>query len=554
MDFNAANRKRIKKLLHMIKQLDHRCDFTVFDMNSEKKLIAQVSTKREDISIGALKEELFSEENAIQINAEPELQKMVKDLDLEYLVKVDSNLFLGLHNRAGASKPYTKQFIRSLIHIFHIVLMVDSLERRLNREYKNRKQMLEEISALHDVGRSIQSAKNLDTLLTFIMRKCMKLMHSEAGSLMLVVPGTDELEFKVALGPKSKGVKPFRVKIGQGISGWVAKHKEPILIPDAYADPRFDPSFDKRSGFRTRSYLCVPLIYQEKVLGVMTVLNRKDGAPFSENDLLLLTTFATQAAIAIENARLLQSELEKERMERELQIASEIQRHLIPEKIPEVEHLDISATYRPCKEVGGDFYDIIPFGQDKIIFVMADVAGKGVPGALLVATMQASLRAYPEFTHDLKEVVKKLNHLLIQSTMDDSFITFFIMLYDIKSHVIQYINAGHNPPFIVSSKGEIKELNVGGIFLGFQPWEYEVEEIRMENGGVVVLYTDGLVEAMDSGEREFGEERLKELLKKHRKSPSDQIQSIIIQQVADFIGDKPLQDDFTLLIVKRDQD
>ena len=411
--------------------------------------------------------------------------------------------------------------------------------------------MLEEISALHDVGRSIQSARNLDALLNFIMKKCMEIMNSEAGSLMLVVPDSDELEFKVALGPKSDGVKPFRVKIGQGISGWVAQHKEPILIPDAYADPRFDPSFDKRSGFRTRSYLCVPMLYQEDILGVMTVLNRKDGQPFSENDLTLLTTFAAQAAIAIENARLVKSEIEMERLERELQIAAEIQRHLIPEQVPQIPDLEISATYRPCKEVGGDFYDIIPLNNRKVIFVMADVAGKGVPGALQVATMQASLRAYLEFSQDLKEVVEKLNRLLINTTMDDGFITFFIMSYDLDSHTIQYINAGHNPPLIVSEQGEIKELNKGGIFLGFQPWTYEQEEVSLAVGSVVVAYTDGLVEAMNTAEKEFGENRLKALLKTHRTLTSEQIQSTIIQQVTEFIGDNPLQDDFTLLVVKR---
>ncbi len=543
----SNNNPELKFLLETLNQITPGVEATIYLLQRKRRLEPVLSTNKAFPAVLNFKQsfKISKEElkNTVSISPE-ELEESLHSAGIQALIPLDAETFLAVHDSLSVkvlARPEMARLLRAVVE----------LRREVDREKRNRRQMLEEISALHDVGRSIQSARNLDALLNFIMKKCMEIMNSEAGSLMLVVPDSDELEFKVALGPKSDGVKPFRVKIGQGISGWVAQHKEPILIPDAYADPRFDPSFDKRSGFRTRSYLCVPMLYQEDVLGVMTVLNRKDGQPFSENDLTLLTTFAAQAAIAIENARLVKSEIEMERLERELQIAAEIQRHLIPEQVPQIPDLEISATYRPCKEVGGDFYDIIPLNNRKVIFVMADVAGKGVPGALQVATMQASLRAYLEFSQDLKEVVEKLNRLLIDTTMDDGFITFFIMSYDLDSHTIQYINAGHNPPLIVSEQGEIKELNKGGIFLGFQPWAYEQEEVPLAVGSVVVAYTDGLVEAMNTAEKEFGENRLKALLKTHRASTSEQIQSTIIQQVTEFIGDNPLQDDFTLLVVKR---
>jgi len=372
-----------------------------------------------------------------------------------------------------------------------------------------------------------------------------------SGSLMLVVPETNELEFKVALGPKSDGVRPFRVKIGQGISGWVAEHGRPILIPDAYADSRFDPSFDKRLGFKTKSYLCVPLTYKAKIIGVMTVLNRLDGLPFSENDKDLLETFATQAALAIENTSLLKDVLEKERLEKELQVAAEIQKRIIPDEIPETDKLDISATYIPSRNVSGDFYDIIALDDEHFVFVVADVAGKGVPAALLVATMQAALHAYLEYSKDILSIVDKLNKKIIENTTGDRFITFFMGIYNLKENCFHYVNAGHNNPLLVQKNKEIVNLDVGGIFLGMMPWQYESAEILLTEDDLLVLYTDGLVEAMNDAEEEFGENRLKMLLLENKNLPSEAIVDLVVSKVREHTGNTHLQDDFTLVVIKR---
>ncbi len=451
-------------------------------------------------------------------------------------------------------RPYRKyeNFILSLfIDFCRETVRQEILQKRLDTLLENRKKVSEEMIALHEISRLIQSSQNLDSLLHYVIEKCMKLMNAEAASLMMVVEGTDELEFKVALGPKSSGVKPFRVKIGKGISGWVAQQGESVLIPDAYADPRFDPSFDKRSGFRTRSYLCVPMKYKENILGVMTVLNRLDDQPFTENDKDLLQTFASQAALAIENVRLLKTALEKERLDRELQIAADIQNQLIPQRIPKIRDLDISATYIPCKEVGGDFYNVMPLPGDQYAFVVADVSGKGIPGAMLVSNMQASLKAFLEYSQDLLEVVPKLNNLIIENTTEDSYITFFIALYNATSGALTYVNAGHNPPLLLNSRGEWRKLDRGGVFLGFMPWEYTHERVMLENDTVLTLYTDGLVEAMNDREEEYGEKRLIKILKENLHLSSEMLKSVIIQDVHKHIGSVPLQDDFTLLVIKK---
>ena len=489
--------------------------------------------------------------------ASPLLKNIFDHFRLTGLHKLDLQapavFFMGVTVAHGQQTARDELSLKNMARLVRFILENDYLMRKLTESSDHLMKILNEMSVLHEISRSIDSSHNLDSLLQFIVQEAMQLMNAEAGSLMLVVPDTDEMEFKVAIGPKSDGVKPFRLKIGQGISGWVAQHGRPILIPDAYADPRFDPSFDKRSGFRTRSYLCVPLSYKEKIFGVMTVLNRLDGSLFSESDKELLETFAAQAALAIENAKLLKEALEKERLERELQVAAEIQQRILPDKLPQTESLDMAATYIPAREISGDFYDVFALDAQRLVFVVADVAGKGVPAALLVANMQASLRAYFEFTDDIISVADRLNRKIIAITTADRFITFFFGVYNLAENSFTCVNAGHNPPLLMQNKQDITELKTGGIFLGMMPWQYESQKVLLAENGSLALFTDGLVEAMNSDEEEFGEQRLKALLLENRRMTAGELVDLIVSSVRRHTGGTHLQDDFTLLIVKRKQ-
>jgi sigma-B regulation protein RsbU (phosphoserine phosphatase) len=434
--------------------------------------------------------------------------------------------------------------IEKLLQNFMMVKEIEVYNERIT-------DVLTEVSALHDISRAIEFSNDLDSLLGFILKKAKDLMKVESASMMLVVEGTNELEFKVVLGPKSKTVRPFRLPIGKGISGWVAEHGEAILIEDVYADPRFDPTFDKRSGYRTRSMLCVPLKWDNRVVGVMTVLNPLDKKPFVSDDKKQLLTFAIQAALSIENAKLVASALEKERLDQELRMASEIQTLLLPRKIPDLDFLDIDATYIPCKEMSGDFYDIIILDENRTVFVVADVSGKGVPGAMVVSNMQASLKAFLKYSSNLIEVVSQLNEAIILNTTSDRYITFFIGIYDKRDDSFQYINAGHNPPLLIRDNDELVELNIGGIFVGSLPWEYEMDTIFLGKNDLLTLFTDGLVEAMNEKEEEFEKERLSALLKKNKKQSSKEILKTIIHEVKEFAGAADFEDDFTVMVIKR---
>jgi sigma-B regulation protein RsbU (phosphoserine phosphatase) len=519
------------------------------EIQSDKKKYQPFEIK--NIKNFSSKDVIFSRE----LRKNSKLYQLCKHFDVQALfiinLKEKCRAFVGINSpiptftiRQIEISKFIAKYIGNMLHNDNLVANLQDYSERLAR-------MLNEMGTLHEITHALESSDNLDTLLKYIMQKSHSVMNAESASLMLVIEETNELEFKIVLGPKATKVKPFRLPIGKGIAGWVAETGKPVLIPDCYSDPRFDPSFDKRSGYYTRTMLTVPMIYKSKTLGVMSIINRMDGRPFDENDQILFTIFASQAALSIENARLLHAAIEKERLDKELQVASEIQSLLIPQSIPESDYLETAAKYIPCKEVGGDFYDIIKLDDQRFIFVVADVSGKGIPGAMVVSNMQATLRAFLQYSSDLKSVVSKLNEVIIRQTTSDRYITFFIGLYDHSSQLLSYINAGHNPPALVTKDGKITELRKGGVFIGYVPWDYESGSIPFKKGDTLVLYTDGLVEAMNKDEDEFEFDRLKEILKKHHTENSNLLLKRIFTQVKKHIGSNPMEDDFTLLVSRR---
>ncbi len=410
---------------------------------------------------------------------------------------------------------------------------------------------VEEIASLLEISHAIESGEDLQDLLEFIMKKCMNVMRAEAASLLLLDENDKELEFRVALGPKGKEVKPFRLPLGQGIGGWVAKNGKPLLIPDAYEDSRFDPSFDKRSGFITRSIACVPLIHNNRTLGVMQALNRTDGKPFTDEDVRTFTIFSTLAGLAIENSRLLYSAIEKEKIDKDLAVAAEIQRLIIPKHLPKVANLEMSGIYIPSKGIGGDFYSIFPLNDNETVFCIADATGKGISGALLVSTLHATLKAYLDFTNDLVLILTKLNHLIDELSTSDKYITLFIAHYDKRTSELTYINAGHNPPILFTKKDKHERLKKGGVCIGIIPFDYHPETIKLNKGDLLLMYTDGVTDAMNEKRERFGESNLIDIVSEKRGLNCEAIQDEISLRVLDHCGDQPLSDDFTLFIVKR---
>jgi sigma-B regulation protein RsbU (phosphoserine phosphatase) len=559
ISINRQLRKDIKNTFRIHKDLFEYQDVLLIDVQKNGTCKALVQAGQTSYATMKLKKDIALKQNDLifsnRLAHTSGVWEICDHFHVHLIVPIRYNKkmsgFLAIHSSRAIFSGRERSMALFVASYIENTLANDQLVKNLQSYSGRMQKVMMEMGTLHEITHALKSTGSLDSLLEYIMEKSMNVMQAEAASLMMVIEEDNELEFKVTLGPKAQAVKPYRLPIGKGITGWVAETGEPVLIPDAYKDSRFDPSFDKRSGFITRSILCVPMIYKNKVIGVMLLMNRLDGHPFTEDDKRLFTIFASQAALSVENARLLHAAIEKERLYKELQVASEIQGLLLPQTLPNIPGLDMAATYIPCMQVSGDFYDVIVLSEKRYAFVVADVSGKGIPGAMVVANMQATLSAYLEYSDDLLAIVGKLNQSIIRNTTSDRYITFFIGILDIEKSVFTYINAGHNPPLLLNNSGDIKELRTGGIFIGFMPWEFECDSIVFEKDSLLVLYTDGLVEAMNAQEEEFELRRFKQVLIEHKDRPSKEIQNKIIEAIKHHTGDQTLSDDFTLMILKR---
>jgi len=352
---------------------------------------------------------------------------------------------------------------------------------------------------------------------------------------------------------KGKELVEIRLPIGTGIAGYVAQSGETVNLKDAWKDERFFSGFDLRSGFQTKTMLCTPMRNRKgKTIGVLQVINKKRGA-FDREDELFLEAFSDHAALAVENAFLHKALLEKEMVERELVIAAEIQQGLLPKPLPLLPGYDIDAVTVPCQTIGGDCYDVMPLADGKVLLSVADVSGKGIPAALLVSTLHASLHAYVRSGLELVPLVRQLNTTVFNDTAPERYITFIACLLDPVAHTLTYVNAGHNPPYHVSSVNRsLSMLRTGGVPLGmFDASDYQAGTLRLSPGDILVLYSDGVTEAMTSAGDEYGESRLQKSVVASLSLDARELLKHITDDVRTFVTGHPLSDDLTAVVLKR---
>jgi sigma-B regulation protein RsbU (phosphoserine phosphatase) len=332
---------------------------------------------------------------------------------------------------------------------------------------------------------------------------------------------------------------------------------------------------------RTRSALLLPVATKDQLLGIVSLGPRLGDLPFSRDDRHLLMAVALQMAFAIQNAELVQEIAVEERLRHELAIATTVQQRLFPEKPPEMTSLELSGVCYPARGVGGDYYDFIELDQGKVGIAVADVAGKGISAALLMCTVQASLRSQAQTANgNLTELVSAMNRLLHFSTDAASYATFFYAQFDERTRLLTYVNAGHNPPMLVrasksvraqgvgysaGAQGAIRQaehldydgladvtlLTKGGPIIGaFNNSDYEQETIQMESGDLLVAYTDGVTEARNAEDQEFGEATLREIIDRSSHVPAQQLSEQIVESVREWCGDVPPHDDLTLVVMR----
>jgi len=406
------------------------------------------------------------------------------------------------------------------------------------------------LESLIEASKILNKTLDLDELLKVILDLTTKNLDADRGTIYLIDRERKELWSRVL---KGKELVEIRLPLGTGLAGTVAETGETVNLEDAWKDKRFFSGFDVRTGYVTKTMLCMPMRNrEEKIIGVFQVINKKTGV-FDKEDEQFLSAFSDHVSLALENAFLLQARVEQERMEREIQIAGEIQSKLLPETLPVISGYQIEATAIPCKTIGGDYYDVIPIDDDSYVLVVADVSGKGIPAALLVSTLNAALYAYIQTSLSLSDLVQKLNTIIYKNTPSERYITFFISILNTRRHQLMYVNAGHNFPYRVKKgQAEFEFLKAGGLPLGmFDHAEYTSEIITLEPDDLLVLYSDGVTEAMDKKYEEYGEERFQKCIRSNFSRDVAALKTHVIEDIQSFVGVEPQSDDLTLMVARR---
>lgn len=399
--------------------------------------------------------------------------------------------------------------------------------------------------------RLINSTLNLDELLQVIVKVINRNLSADRTTLYLVDKDKGEIWSKVLLGDESLFI---RQAIGKGISGYVAKTGEIINIPDAYKDSRFNPEVDKKSGYKTKSILCAPVMDKnDEIIGVIQTLNKTNGE-FNTYDIRFLEALAAHIAIAIENAQLYQEALERKRLENEISLAGEINKYLLPQEIPQISGYEIFAYHQPSRHIGGDYFDFFQY-PNHLMFILADVSGKGVPAALLMANLQAAFHTLCSEEIRCVPLIKKINSHFNLFTAPDKYATLFLGRLDLRTHQLEYINCGHIPPILLnysSGRSEISHLEAGGVPLGFlEDFDFKSDKVEFKPESFLIICSDGITEAMDDKGKMFGRDRILQFTEKNVRLSTNKFGERFLKKVFQFSQDSIYHDDITLQIFKR---
>jgi serine phosphatase RsbU (regulator of sigma subunit) len=423
---------------------------------------------------------------------------------------------------------------------------------RLVEENKRLRLAVEELSILNDIATAITSTQSLEQIVELIVQKCVKHLKVEQGAVMLLDEKDRDNPFHTMVRQKDtvSEILPFR--LDTQLTGWMIKNKAPLLINDFKTDNRFKWMSDKEIPIH--SLLSVPMMLKGKMVGLITVFNKRMEQEFTSDDQRLLAIISAQSAHVIENARLYLEEQALIRLQEEMRLAKDIQVNLLPTSAPQIAGYDIAGLSIPAKDVGGDYFDYIPLTDNSLALCLGDVSGKGMPAALLMANLQATLRGQATLNSNCKDCIQLSNKLLFESTDPKKFATLYYGILDSEAHELRYCNAGHDNPMLVRDNQATVRLKTGGIVLGFVPeFEYAEEKIQFEPGTTLLINSDGITEAMNSEEEEFGEERLLSILSENIELPAEKIIQKILESVNNYVGEMPQMDDMTLLVIKREK-
>jgi serine phosphatase RsbU (regulator of sigma subunit)/CRP-like cAMP-binding protein len=424
----------------------------------------------------------------------------------------------------------------------HFVRELEGFIRRSGLE-------MEKMQRLIEASKALNSTLDLGKLLDIILDIALKMVGGDRGTVYLVDSRKEELWSIILRGHTQVTI---RLPFGRGIAGYVAASGDTLNIPDAYLDPRFNPDVDRQTGYRTKTILCMPMKNKDgETIGVFQLLN-KHGGQFTPEDENFIAALSTHAALAIENARLYEQEKALAVIRQEVRLAAKIQSDLLPKSVPAIAGYDLAGTSLPAQMVGGDYFDFIPLEDGRLGICLGDVSGKGMPAALLMANLQATLRGQTLLGGDAASCVRRSNRLLYESTSAEKFVTLVYGALDPNTHVFRYTNAGHDHPCLFRETGEPFRLDSGGIVLGIlADYEYEAASVEFAPGDVLVVYSDGICESMNPELEQFGVDRMVRAARGALGGSASDIMAAIVDAAKAHAGTEPQYDDMTVVVVKR---
>jgi len=405
------------------------------------------------------------------------------------------------------------------------------------------------LALISKVGITLLSSATLNDTLDQIVSLVFEAVPADRCLIMMRDQGSDDLRVAVARLRDRVG-EVGEIRVSRNVLDEVVMRGKSVLTSDAQHDPRFASGTMVLQG--VRSVLAVPLGVADKVFGIIYADSPIAEGRFTEDHLKVLTTLASVAAIRVENARLVEARLERERLERELALASEIQQRFQPTAPPHINGYELQGISFPCYEIGGDYYDFIEREDGRLVIALGDVSGKGTAAALLMSSLHAAIHAQSMSHDSLVDTISAVNRYLADNIPANRFVTLFYAELDPASGALSFLNAGHNPPLIVHSAGTVEQLASGGLPLGIKrDAEYREGRTQLQKGDVLVIYSDGVTEAVSPTGEEFGATRLYEVVARNVTASASGIRDRIESSLTKFAQGTSAADDITLVIVKR---
>lgn len=466
------------------------------------------------------------------------------------VVSLTLNVFLGKYQLAQ-SRAFPILFALGIILIFNplrnrVQAVVDRVFFRKEYDYGE---------IVEKIGNAFTSLVDLDQILCRLTKTFMEDMFINTSSVMLLNPVAAEYQVRVAEGEKKGDIETLAFNRNDPLLRILEEEKREVTKIDVLEDPKYKKvSENCAANFEAlHASLMIPLVFQDQVIGALNLGEKKSGKFYNRQDIDLLRTLANQSAVAIENARLFQENLQKQRMEKELNIARDLQTSMLPSSCPEIDGFKIAAYSLSAREVGGDFYDFIEMEEDRIGMIIGDVTGKSVSGALVMSASRSIFRTLSEDHLSVGEIMIRANRRAQKDIRSGMFVALLYAVLDVQKRTLSLCNAGQIQPILFSSRTNDASLieTKGDTFpLGIlEDVDYRETTIELEPGDKVVLYTDGIVEAMDDRQQIFGFERLLNIVQGTRSMTAESLLTKILYEVNEFAGEAAQHDDITVIVV-----